>query len=167
MQCGGPGSDPRLPAVHACTVAPGGSSGVCGASPPTLAHAPFPTSLPAATHCRYHGNERSMLIPNTIFRMGSGVLRRPLAAAAAAAAAAAPRCSARACVFMHTPACPSLHLISSHTSPLVPPSTAATCSVAAAAAILLTNKRSERRRAKYSLEHVVRVHLGADDAAYK
>ncbi|KAL4452786.1 hypothetical protein ABPG75_008448 [Micractinium tetrahymenae] len=54
----------------------------------------------------YHGNERSMLIPNTIFRMGS-------------------------------------------------------------AAILLTNKHSERRRSKYELQHVVRVHLGADDAAYK
>lgn len=54
----------------------------------------------------YHGIERSMLIPNTIFRMGS-------------------------------------------------------------AAILLTNKRSERRRAKYELQHVVRVHLGSDDAAYK
>lgn len=35
------------------------------------------------------------------------------------------------------------------------------------AAILLTNKRSERRRAKYELQHVVRVHLGSDDAAYK
>lgn len=54
----------------------------------------------------YRGNARSMLIPNTIFRMGS-------------------------------------------------------------AAILLTNKRSERRRAKYSLEHVVRVHLGSDDDAFK
>lgn len=54
----------------------------------------------------YHGNERSMLIPNTIFRMGS-------------------------------------------------------------AAILLTNKHSEARRSKYRLEHLVRVHLGADDTAYK
>ncbi|GAB4815153.1 hypothetical protein N2152v2_002199 [Parachlorella kessleri] len=54
----------------------------------------------------YRGNDRSMLIPNCIFRMGS-------------------------------------------------------------AAILLTNKRSERRRAKYSLEHVVRVHLGADDTAFQ
>jgi 3-ketoacyl-CoA synthase len=53
----------------------------------------------------YHGNLRSMLIPNTMFRMGS-------------------------------------------------------------AAVLLTNKRSERRRAKYELQHVVRVHLGADDKAY-
>ena len=53
----------------------------------------------------YRGNERSMLIPNTIFRMGS-------------------------------------------------------------AAIVLTNKRSERR-SLYELQHLVRVHLGADDAAYK
>lgn len=36
-----------------------------------------------------------------------------------------------------------------------------------AAAILLTNKRSEARRSKYQLEHLVRVHLGADDTAYK
>ena len=54
----------------------------------------------------YRGNERSMLIPNTIFRMG-------------------------------------------------------------AAAVLLSNKRSERRRARYELAHLVRVHLGADDIAYK
>lgn len=36
-----------------------------------------------------------------------------------------------------------------------------------AAAILLTNKHSEARRSKYRLEHLVRVHLGADDPAYK
>ena len=54
----------------------------------------------------YRGNERSMLIPNTIFRMG-------------------------------------------------------------AAAVLLTNAPREARRAKYVLQHVVRVHLGADDAAYR
>lgn len=36
-----------------------------------------------------------------------------------------------------------------------------------AAAILLTNKRSEAKRSKYRLEHLVRVHLGADDTAYK
>ena len=35
------------------------------------------------------------------------------------------------------------------------------------AAMLLTNKWSERRRAKYELLHCVRVHLGADDTAYK
>lgn len=35
------------------------------------------------------------------------------------------------------------------------------------AAILLTNKLSDRQRCKYELEHVVRVHLGADDMAYK
>ena len=34
-------------------------------------------------------------------------------------------------------------------------------------AVLLTNKRSERHRAKYELLHCVRVHLGADDTAYK
>jgi 3-ketoacyl-CoA synthase len=33
--------------------------------------------------------------------------------------------------------------------------------------VLLTNKRSERRRSKYQLQHVVRVHLGSDDTAYK
>lgn len=54
----------------------------------------------------YHGNDRSMLIPNTIFRMGS-------------------------------------------------------------AAVLLSNKQSERSRALYELKHVVRVHLGADDAAFR
>lgn len=35
------------------------------------------------------------------------------------------------------------------------------------AAIVLTNKPHERRRAKYELSHVVRVHLGADDTAYE
>lgn len=35
------------------------------------------------------------------------------------------------------------------------------------AAIVLTNRPSERSRAKYELQHVVRVHLGADDAAYE
>jgi hypothetical protein len=35
------------------------------------------------------------------------------------------------------------------------------------AAIILTNKFSERHRAKYELEHVVRVHLGSDDMAYQ
>lgn len=54
----------------------------------------------------YQGNERSMLIPNTIFRMGG-------------------------------------------------------------AAMLLTNKRSEASRSLYELEHVVRVHLGAQDDAYR
>jgi 3-ketoacyl-CoA synthase len=53
----------------------------------------------------YQGNERSMLIPNTIFRMGS-------------------------------------------------------------AAMILTNKKSESARALYELEHVVRVHLGAQDDAF-
>lgn len=54
----------------------------------------------------YNGNERSMLIPNTLFRMGG-------------------------------------------------------------AAILLSNRPADGVRAKYSLEHIVRVHLGADDAAYR
>lgn len=54
----------------------------------------------------YRGNERPMLIPNTIFRMG-------------------------------------------------------------AAAVLLTNKRTERPRALYELQHLVRVHLGSDDKAYR
>ena len=35
------------------------------------------------------------------------------------------------------------------------------------AAVLLSNKRSERRRAKYALTHVVRTHKGADDRAYR
>jgi 3-ketoacyl-CoA synthase len=35
------------------------------------------------------------------------------------------------------------------------------------AAILLTNKSSGRLSAKYELEHVVRVHLGADDTAFQ
>jgi 3-ketoacyl-CoA synthase len=54
----------------------------------------------------YQGNERAMLLPNCLFRMG-------------------------------------------------------------AAAILLSNRRSERRRAKYRLVHVVRTHKGADDKAYR
>jgi 3-ketoacyl-CoA synthase len=54
----------------------------------------------------YAGDERSMLIPNTLFRMGC-------------------------------------------------------------AAIVLTNKRAARRRAKYQLQHVTRVHLGADETAYR
>ncbi|GMH45598.1 hypothetical protein BSKO_13555 [Bryopsis sp. KO-2023] len=54
----------------------------------------------------YGGNDRSMLIPNVLFRMG-------------------------------------------------------------AAAMLMTNKKREKRRAKYELQHVVRVHIGADDAAFR
>lgn len=54
----------------------------------------------------YRGSDRSMLIPNTIFRMGS-------------------------------------------------------------AAVILTNRLMERRRALYQLDALVRVHLGADDAAYR
>lgn len=54
----------------------------------------------------YLGDDRSMLIPNTLFRMGG-------------------------------------------------------------AAMILTNKLTERARAKYELQHVVRVHLGADDMAYE
>ena len=56
--------------------------------------------------CRYHGNDRSMLIPNTLFRMG-------------------------------------------------------------AAAMIMTSRMSERRRAKYELEHTVRVHIGANTTAYE
>jgi 3-ketoacyl-CoA synthase len=54
----------------------------------------------------YRGCDRSMLIPNTIFRMG-------------------------------------------------------------AAATVLTNKSSQLYRCKYELKHLVKVHLGADDAAYR
>ena len=54
----------------------------------------------------YPGNNRSMLIPNTLFRMG-------------------------------------------------------------AAAMVLTNKRSARYYAKYQLQKVYRVHLGADDNAFR
>jgi 3-ketoacyl-CoA synthase len=57
------------------------------------------------TQNRYFGNKKSMLIPNTIFRVGG-------------------------------------------------------------AAMLLTNKRSEARRAKYRLEHVLRTNLAANDAAF-
>ncbi|KAG6391692.1 hypothetical protein SASPL_149449 [Salvia splendens] len=35
-----------------------------------------------------------------------------------------------------------------------------------AAAVLLSNRRSDRRRAKYRLSHVVRTHKGADDKSY-
>ncbi|XP_047965547.1 3-ketoacyl-CoA synthase 5-like [Salvia hispanica] len=34
------------------------------------------------------------------------------------------------------------------------------------AAVLLSNRRSDRRRAKYRLSHVVRTHRGADDKSY-
>lgn len=54
----------------------------------------------------YAGDNRSMLIPNTLFRMG-------------------------------------------------------------ASAVVLTNKRSRRRGAKYQLQNVYRVHLGADDTAFR
>lgn len=54
----------------------------------------------------YLGDDRSMLIPNTLFRMGG-------------------------------------------------------------AAMILTNRLTEHGRAKYELQHVVRVHLGADDMAYE
>ncbi|KAK9841811.1 hypothetical protein WJX81_004571 [Elliptochloris bilobata] len=54
----------------------------------------------------YLGSDRSMLIPNTLFRMGG-------------------------------------------------------------AAMVLTNRLDEAARAKYELQHVVRVHLGADDKAYR
>ena len=54
----------------------------------------------------YPGNNRSMLIPNTLFRVG-------------------------------------------------------------AAAIVLTNKRAARFTAKYQLQKVYRVHLGADDNAFR
>ena len=36
-----------------------------------------------------------------------------------------------------------------------------------ASAAVMTNKGSERYRAKYQLMNVVRIHLGADSAAYK
>ena len=35
------------------------------------------------------------------------------------------------------------------------------------AAMVLTNRLWELRRAKYQLQHVVRVQLGADNEAYK
>lgn len=35
------------------------------------------------------------------------------------------------------------------------------------AAILLSNKRRDRRRAKYSLSHIVRTHKGADDRSFR
>jgi 3-ketoacyl-CoA synthase len=35
------------------------------------------------------------------------------------------------------------------------------------AAIVLTNRAAERRRARYELAHLVRVHLGADDEAFR
>ncbi len=35
------------------------------------------------------------------------------------------------------------------------------------AAMILTNRITEYARAKYELQHVVRVHLGADDMAYE
>ena len=54
----------------------------------------------------YPGDDRSMLIPNTLFRMGC-------------------------------------------------------------AAVVLTNRPASRRRAKYELRHITRVHLGADKTAYR
>ena len=54
----------------------------------------------------YPGDDRSMLIPNTLFRMGC-------------------------------------------------------------AAVVLTNRPAAARRAKYELQHITRVHLGADETAYR
>lgn len=63
------------------------------------------------------------------------------------------------CVCCTLPASPGLCPTAACSSPLPTPPPAA--------AILLTNKASEAARSKYRLEHVVRVHLGADDTAYK
>ena len=107
-----------------------------------------------------------MLIPNTIFRMGSGGAPR----------AVAPRTGARPALRLasrtHHGVPPPVHAGSCRPSsrprqPLLPPPCALPCPALLPAAILLTNKASEARRAKYSLEHVVRCHLGADDVAYK
>lgn len=62
-------------------------------------------SMESITQDWYFGSDRSMLIPNVLFRMGGS-------------------------------------------------------------AILLSNKTKERSRAKYTLNHLVRVNLGADDTAY-
>ena len=35
------------------------------------------------------------------------------------------------------------------------------------AAVILTNRVTERRRAKYELQHVIRVHMGHIDMAYE
>ena len=35
------------------------------------------------------------------------------------------------------------------------------------AAVILTNRITERRRAKYELQHVVRIHMGHNDMAYE
>ena len=66
----------------------------------------MPDALESCAQNWYLGSDRSMLIPNTLFRMGG-------------------------------------------------------------AAMVLTNRLDEAARAKYELQHVVRVHLGADDKAYR
>lgn len=105
-----------------------------------------------------------MLIPNTIFRMGSGAAQLPGTADALGAAAVRHRILRRPATAAtlsspvgRAPRSSPPAAITRRPAPPPPP----------AAAILLTNKASEARRAKYRLEHVVRVHLGADDTAYK
>jgi hypothetical protein len=46
------------------------------APPERPPHAAAEPPRPPARHRRYHGNLRSMLIPNTMFRMGSGECRQ-------------------------------------------------------------------------------------------
>ena len=96
----------------ACAAGMGCSAGVIavGLAQRLLAGEPNSRALVVSTENItlnwYSGNERSMLIPNTLFRMGG-------------------------------------------------------------AGVLLTNRAGDRWRAKYSLEHIVRVHLGRDDSAYR
>ena len=102
----------QCPSSFCCPVGMGCSAGVIaiGLAQRLLAGEPNSRALVVSTENItlnwYSGNERSMLIPNTLFRMGG-------------------------------------------------------------AAILLSNRPADGLRAKYSLEHIVRVHLGADDAAYR
>lgn len=99
-------------ACGACAAGMGCSAGVIavGLAQRLLAGEPNSRALVVSTENItlnwYSGNERSMLIPNTLFRMGG-------------------------------------------------------------AGVLLTNRLTDRWRAKYSLEHIVRVHLGRDDSAYR
>ncbi len=77
-----------------------------GGSPAALLESQSTDAVSACAQNCYTGADKSMLIPNTLFRVGG-------------------------------------------------------------AAVILTNRITERRRAKYELQHVVRVHMGHIDMAYE
>jgi hypothetical protein len=115
-----------------------------------------------------------MLIPNTIFRMGSAAIMltnkrsgeqrsavsrsvRPSSRASCAnTASISPKQNTAAAVGA------ALHCAALPLSPSISLS-----EVRRPCALLLCLLPAERRRSKYELQHIVRVHLGADDKAYR